>query len=102
MSLTNAAEEVRFPVGDFVIDPAVTAETIDGREAPVELSLKLLEALHERWIILLDSLRESDFAKSFSHPQRGVMTIDKAIQLYAWHGVHHTAHVTGLRERKGW
>jgi hypothetical protein len=37
-----------------------------------------------------------------SHPQRGLLTIDKAIQLYAWHGPHHTAHITNLRARKGW
>jgi len=78
------------------------AETADGRDAPVELSLKLLEALHERWIILLASLREADFARTFSHPQRGAMTIDRAIQLYAWHGIHHAAHISGLRERQGW
>ncbi len=77
------------------------AETRDGREAPVELSLKLLEVLHERWMILLDSIQESDFTRSFSHPERGLMTIDKAIQLYSWHGIHHTAHITGLRERQG-
>ena len=74
------------------------AETSDGRDAPIELSLKLLEALHQRWIILLESLSESDFNRAFNHPQRGLMTIDKAIQLYAWHGIHHTAHITGLRD----
>lgn len=78
------------------------AETTDGREAPVELSLQLLDALHARWLLLLRSLAEADFARAFVHPQRGVMTIDKAIQLYAWHGIHHTAHITGLRERAGW
>jgi hypothetical protein len=83
-------------------EEALWAETADGREAQIELSLKLLEVLHERWMILLASLREADFARTFSHPQRGEMTIDQAIQLYAWHGVHHAAHITGLRERKGW
>lgn len=78
------------------------AETRDGREAPVELSLRLLEALHARWGILLDSLAESDFKRSFNHPDRGIMTIDKALQLYAWHSLHHTAHITGLRARQGW
>jgi uncharacterized damage-inducible protein DinB len=78
------------------------AETVDGREAPVEVSLRLLAALHERWMILLESLSEPQFGRAFSHPQRGLMTIDKAIQLYAWHGLHHTAHITSLRERRGW
>jgi hypothetical protein len=78
------------------------AETADGRDGPVEASLRLLAALHERWSILLGSLREEQWARAFGHPQRGLMTIDKAIQLYAWHGLHHTAHITGLRGRRGW
>lgn len=78
------------------------ADTADGRDAPVDASLRLLSALHERWMILLASLSEPQFARAFSHPQRGLMTIDKAIQLYAWHGIHHTAHITGLRDREGW
>ena len=68
----------------------------------MEISLRLLAALHERWMILLESISESQFGCAFSHPQRGFMTIDKAIQLYAWHGRHHTAHITGLRARRGW
>jgi len=78
------------------------AETADGRDAPPELSLRLLAALHGRWTILLESLSEREFGRAFSHPQRGVMTIDKAIQLYAWHGLHHAAHVSALRARQGW
>lgn len=78
------------------------AETADGRAAPVEISLRLLAALHERWMILLESLSDPRFGCAFSHPQRGLMTLDKAIQLYAWHGLHHTAHITELRSRQGW
>jgi hypothetical protein len=78
------------------------AETADGRDAPVELSVRILAALHARWMILLGSLSEPDFGRAFSHPQRGMMTIDAAIQLYAWHGIHHTAHITRLRARHGW
>ena len=83
-------------------EEALWAETADGRDAPVELSLRLLAALHQRWRILLESLPEAQFGCAFSHPQRGLMTIDKAIQLYAWHGIHHTAHITSFRARQGW
>jgi hypothetical protein len=83
-------------------EEALWAETTDGREAPVELSVHLLTALHERWLILLRSLTEEMFGRAFEHPQRGRMTMDKAIQLYAWHGIHHTAHITTLRLRQGW
>lgn len=78
------------------------AETPGGRDAPVEVSLRLLEALHQRWMILRQSLSEPQFARAFRHPQRGVMTIDKAIQLYAWPGIHPTAHITSGRARWGW
>jgi uncharacterized damage-inducible protein DinB len=78
------------------------AETADARRAPVELSLRLLDALHARWTILLESLSAEEFGRAFRHPDRGVMTIDKAIQLYAWHGAHHAAHILGLRSRRGW
>jgi hypothetical protein len=78
------------------------AETADGRDAPVEVSVRLLAALHQRWMILLKSLCEPQFRLAFSHPQRGLLTIDKAIQLYAWHGIHHTAHITSFRTRQAW
>jgi len=69
------------------------AETADVRDAPVELSLALLDALHARWVLLLDSLTEEQWKRPFRHPQRGVMPLDKAIQLYAWHVPHHSAHI---------
>jgi uncharacterized damage-inducible protein DinB len=83
-------------------EESLWAETADARRAPVELSLRLLSALHERWTILLDSLSEGQFDRAFSHPDRGPLTIDKAVQLYAWHGLHHAAQITGLRARMGW
>ena len=90
-------------------DPAVNvyeeprwAETKDAREAPVELSLDLLTALHARWVILLNSLSEKDFARAYVHERRGRVSLDEGIQLYAWHGRHHTAHITSLRDREGW
>ena len=100
---------VRFKVALTEEEPAIKtyeealwAETRDAREAPVELSVSLLAALHRRWCLLLDSLPPARFGRAFSHPQRGRMTIDKAIQLYAWHGLHHTAHITSLRNRQAW
>jgi uncharacterized damage-inducible protein DinB len=78
------------------------AETKDAREAPIELSLDLLTALHGRWISLLNSLEQKDFARAYQHGRRGRVSLDEAIQLYAWHGLHHTAHITGLRDREGW
>jgi uncharacterized damage-inducible protein DinB len=78
------------------------AELDDARQAPIALSLDLLDALHGRWIWFLRSLRQADFQRTFRHPEIGVVSIDKNIALYAWHGQHHVAHITSLRERMGW
>jgi uncharacterized damage-inducible protein DinB len=74
----------------------------DARTAPLELSLSLLESLHHRWVILLRSLRAQDFARTFRHPEMGVVSLDKYLALVAWHGRHHIAHITSLRDRMGW
>jgi hypothetical protein len=83
-------------------DESVWAELIDAKTAPVEPSLSLLEGLHHRWVLLLRSLSEEDVKRKFFHPELGVVTIDKYISLYAWHGKHHVAHITALRESWGW
>ena len=77
------------------------AELADSR-GPVEVSLTILEALHDRWVRLLRSLTPEDFARTFNHPENGPMTLDGLLVLYDWHGRHHAAHVTGLRERMNW
>ncbi len=70
--------------------------------APVEASLTLLESLHDRWVRLLGSLTDADFARQFRHPELGLVRLDRNLALYAWHGRHHVAHITSLRERMGW
>jgi hypothetical protein len=69
---------------------------------PIDGSLVFLDALHARWVALLESLSEEDFARGFTHPERGRVDLKKALAMYAWHSRHHTAHITGLRARKGW
>ncbi len=83
-------------------DEAKWAETADSRLTPVEVSLTLLESLHHRWVILLRSLTPADFQKQFIHPEIGIVPLDKNLALYAWHGAHHIAHITSLRERMEW
>jgi hypothetical protein len=78
------------------------AELHDARTLPVEVSLTLLEALHERWAALLERLRGEHFARLLHHPEQGVRSVDWLLQIYAWHGRHHVAHITGLRGRRGW
>lgn len=74
----------------------------DARSAPVEVSLKLLEPLHERWVRLLRSLKTEQYARTLLHPDHGVKNVDWLLFLYSWHGRHHTAHITELRKQKGW
>jgi hypothetical protein len=83
-------------------DESRWAELIDSRTAPIEPSLNLLEGLHHRWTLWLRSLSAEDVKRKFHHPELGTLTIDQYIALYAWHGAHHVAHITSLRERKGW
>lgn len=83
-------------------DEARWAELPDSRETPVETSLVLLEQLHDRWVRLLRSMSERDFARQLRHPESGVQRLDQMLAMYAWHGPHHVAHVTSLRERMGW
>ena len=83
-------------------DEALWAKLADARTAPVERSLDLLVPLHARWSQLLETLDESGWNRGYHHPESGQTTIAAMTELYAWHGRHHTAHVTGLRERMGW
>ena len=78
------------------------AELDDANQAPIGLSLDLLDALHERWVWFLRSLKPEDFRRTFRHPELGSVSLDKNLALYAWHGQHHVAHITSLRERRGW
>jgi hypothetical protein len=83
-------------------EEAQWAELPEARSAPIGVSLALLEALHQRWVLLLRVLAPGQFARSFRHPDLGLMTLDHQIAMYAWHGRHHLAHITSLRTRMGW
>lgn len=69
---------------------------------PVEWSLELLEALHARWVMLLQSLTAEEWYCGYIHPKLGRVTVEKATLIYAWHSRHHVAHVTHLRAREDW
>ena len=82
-------------------DEAAWANLADSR-LPIEVSLAMLEAVHGRWVALLESMTEADFQKGFTHPERGSQKLATTLALYDWHSRHHTAHITGLRARQGW
>ena len=83
-------------------DEARWAELADTHETPVKTSLAMLDALHDRWVRLLKSMKADDFQRKLNHPEAGPMTLDAVLGLYAWHGRHHVAHITSTRERLGW
>jgi hypothetical protein len=83
-------------------DEAVWANLVDAKAGPIEPSLNLLEGLHDRLTQFLRSLSETDVMRKFTHPEIGVINIDRCIASYAWHSKHHVAHITSLRDRKGW
>lgn len=78
------------------------AQLADVQSTPIEVSLSLLGSLHDRWVRLLRSLDPEDWKKTFQHPELGVVSLQRNLALYSWHGRHHVAHITSLRQQKGW
>ena len=106
---SNVNSYIRFKLAVTEEEPTVKtwdqtrwAELVDGRTAPVEVSLDLLGSLHMRWVMFLRSLSEPDFHQRFHHSESGIVTVEENIWGYSWHCRHHTAQITGLRERMGW
>jgi hypothetical protein len=101
---------VRFKLAMTEEQPAIKpyredlwAELADSFSTPVETSLQLTEALHARWVALMESMAESDFDRSLLHPEWSEPPrLYQLAAMYAWHGRHHVAHVTSLANRMGW
>jgi len=75
---------------------------LPDNNAPIECSLDLLEGVHARWVMLLQALTDEQWQRGFKHLERGPSTVDAVTPLYAWHSLHHVAHITQLRASKGW
>ncbi len=96
LALTEDRPDVR------VYDEARWAALPDARFGPPEVSLRLLAALHERWVALLKGIDEAAWERVYRHPELGDVRLDIALAMYDWHSQHHLAHITRLREREGW
>jgi uncharacterized damage-inducible protein DinB len=99
----------RFRLGLTEVEPAVKAykeslwaELHDAKTMAVAPSLQLLEALHTRWVDLLRSMTPDQFSRTILHPEKGPVPLNSMLALYAWHGRHHAAQITSLKERMGW
>ena len=82
-------------------DEAAWANLPDSR-LPTDGALVFIEALHGRWVSLLEAMTDEDFGKGYTHPERGRQNLATVLAMYDWHARHHTAHITGLRARQGW
>ncbi len=79
------------------------AELPDGKSAPAEISLSLLDSLHKRWVLMLKNLSSEQLKRTFYHPEyKKEVPLDELIHLYAWHCDHHLAHIVKLKERMKW
>jgi len=84
-------------------DEALWAELADSKTMPIEPALKILEGIHQRWAVLLQSFTEAERDKSFIHPEsNSEISLGNAIGTYAWHCNHHLAHITNLKNRENW
>jgi hypothetical protein len=81
---------------------AAWADLADSKSTPVEVSLTLLENVHNRWDRVSRSMRQEDFLRKLVHPEHGERNVDWLVFVYEWHGKHHVAHITELRKQKGW
>ncbi len=101
---------IRFKLGLTEDNPTIKpyieaawAELEDVKSLPINISLTILHALHKRWVVLLKSITDEQWNRTFEHPQyKQQMTLWYVLGLYAWHGKHHTAHIKTLREIKQW
>lgn len=100
---------IRFKLALTEEEPAIKpyaedlwADLGDVAATPIDTSLCLLDCLHQRWVQLLRSLTPEQCRRTYRHPDIGLMSLDKTLAMYAWHGRHHVAHITSLRERSRW
>ncbi|MDA0986877.1 MAG: putative metal-dependent hydrolase [Bacteroidetes bacterium] len=80
----------------------VWAKFVDANNSSVEVSLSILDGLHERWSNLLSTLKDDDWAKTAFHPESGEITLDWMLKYYQNHGNNHIGQIKKLRDSKGW
>ncbi len=100
---------IRFRLGITEAEPTIKpydekswAEFFDARTAPVEISLGLIDGVHKRWVMLLETVREIDFNRNVRHPEHGTMSLDDLLALYEWHGTSSRRAYHGAASAQGW
>ena len=75
---------------------------LEDSKLPVDVSLAIVDGVHQRWVAMANAMSDEDFQREFVHPETGNWTLERVLGLYALHSLHHTAHITQLRERNNW
>ena len=83
-------------------DQNAWAALADTTEMPIGVSLEILRGLHDRWSVLLDRVPDGEWTRSALHPERGEVTLESQLNVYAGHGEKHVEHIANLRRAKGW
>lgn len=101
---------IRFKLGYTENNPVIKpyaekewSELADVKALPINTSITLLHALHQRWFTFLNSIEDAGWEKTVYHPEhKKEMTLWFLLGMYAWHSRHHLAHITHLKERERW
>lgn len=101
---------IRFRLGLTEVNPTIKpyeeaewAKLADNQTVAINVSITLLHALHQRWLATITNLSDEEWQRTVVHPEHGKqMTLWHLLGMYSWHGKHHTAHITSLREREAW
>ena len=84
-------------------DEVAWANLADVTLVPINVSLTILHAIHQKMVVLFKNIDGVVWHKTFYHPaNKSTVTLWDMLGTYAWHGKHHTAHINELRKRKGW
>jgi len=103
---SHANAYVRFRVALTEENPTIKpydetrwSELPDARTHDVEVSLKMLEALHARWVALLHAMGDADFARTYYHPEhQKTFRLSEVLGMYAHHGRHHAGQLAWQRK----
>ena len=100
---------IRFKLALTEDEPTVTnyaqdrwANLSDTKATPIEVSLAMMDSLHDRWVRLLRAFTLQEWKRAFRHPEVGLVKLEQYLAICAWHGKHHVAHITELRKRMAW
>ncbi len=75
----------------------------DAKYSPIEASLQIIEGLHKRFVQALNEMEETQFKRTYFHPQsRKTFTLEFLVALYSWHSTHHLSHISSTINRSGW